>query len=501
MDLSNASAITADDPRAATGIPGLDELLRGGLPSGRLHLVEGDPGTGKTTLALQFLDQGRRNGEPCLYVTLSETAAELRAVARSHGLSLDGIDVFELAPPGVRPDNEYTLYHPAEIELADMIQRVLDSTARVNPRRVVLDSLSEMRLLARDPLRYRRQVLALKEYYAGRDCTVLMLDDKTSADRDLQLQSIAHSAILLEQLPAEFGRSRRRIRIVKVRGVPGIEGYHDFKIRRGGLSVFPQLVPPTGGYAQGILGSGLPEADALMGGGLAYGTCTLFIGPAGVGKSSLASQFVAAGAAHERAAIYLFDERRGTMVQRSDALGMRMSERIRDGRIWVDQIEPGELSPGEFAHRVCDRVNHDGCRVVLIDSINGYMNAISSVHAPLVRMHELIAYLNEKGVVTLVVAAQHGIIGTHMTLPIDVSYLADAVVLFRFFEAFGTVRKAISVVKRRTGVHETTIREYAVGPDRVRVGPPLTDFQGVLTGVPQYRGPGTPLLDQHDPQR
>jgi circadian clock protein KaiC len=488
----------AGDGRASTGIAGLDHLLRGGLPANRLHLIEGDPGTGKTTLALQFLQEGRARGEACLYVTLSETAIELRAVAASHDWSLDGIEIFELAPPAGRTDDQYTLYHPAEIELAEMVKRILEITERIDPRRVVLDSLSEMRLLARDPLRYRREILALKEYFAGRDCTVLMLDDKTSAERDLQLQSIAHAVILLEQVPSEYGRSRRRVRIVKVRGVPGIEGYHDFRIRLGGLAVFPQLVPghsettPRRGQE---ISSGLDELDALLGGGLTPGTTTLLMGPAGSGKSSLGAQYVSAAAAQAPAAIYLFDERRGTLLGRSDALGMRLTEHVKAGRVTVDQIEPGALSPGEFAHRVCRRVDEEGARVVLIDSINGYLHALPTAHSPLVRMHELISYLNERGVATLLVAAQHGIIGTTMASPIDVSYLADTVILFRFFEAFGAVRKAISVVKRRTGAHETSIREYAVGPERIRVGPPLADFHGVMTGVPQYRGGEHPLLD------
>jgi circadian clock protein KaiC len=490
------------DDRASSGITGLDYLLNGGFPANRLHLIEGDPGTGKTTLALQFLLEGRARGEACLYVTLSETGNELRGVCASHGWSLEGIEVFELTPPGGRADDQYTLYHPAEIELADMVKRVLTVTEEVNPRRVVLDSLSEMRLLARDPLRYRRQILALKEYFSGRDCTVLMLDDKTSAERDLQLQSIAHSVVLLEQIPAEYGRSRRRVRIVKVRGVPGVEGYHDCRIRRGGLSVFPQLVPSRDPDAKAtLLTSGVDEIDQLVGGGLATGTCTLFMGPAGVGKSSMAAQYVSASAARFPCAVYLFDERRATFLARADALGMNMSDHTKDGRLSIDQVEPGELSPGEFAHHVCRRVNEGGARVVLIDSLNGYVHAIPTAHSPLVRMHELLAYLNDRGVATLLVSAQHGIMGSQMMSPIDVSYLADSVILFRFFEAFGAVRKAVSVVKKRTGTHETTIREYAVGPDRLRVGAPLSDFQGVMTGVPTYRGGNEPLLDTNERSR
>jgi circadian clock protein KaiC len=492
----------ADAPeRALTGVAGLDHLLQGGLPAHRLHLIEGDPGTGKTTLALQFLRVGHERGEQGLYVTLSETAGELAAVADSHGWDLDGIALFELTPDGGRPDDQYTLYHPAEIELTEMVKRILDITERVNPSRVVLDSLSEMRLLARDPLRYRRQVLALKEYFAGRRCTVLMLDDRTSASDDLQLQSIAHSVIRLEQMPFEYGRSRRRLRIIKVRGVPGTEGYHDFKIRRGGLEVYPQLIPAAGRpLSDELLTSGVPAMDALVGGGLTPGTCTLFIGPAGVGKSSFATQYVAASAARYPCAIYLFDERRSTLLSRSDRLGMDMTSKVASGRVTIEQVEPGELSPGEFAHRICRRVDEDGARVVLIDSLNGYLHAIPTGESPLVRMHELLAYLNERGVATLLVAAQHGILGSAMATPVDISYLADAVVLFRFFEAAGQVRKAISVVKKRTGGHETSIREFDVGVEGIRVGEPLTAFHGVMTGVPQYRGEMAPLLDDRGPE-
>jgi circadian clock protein KaiC len=486
------------DPRTLTGITGLDFLLDGGLPAHRLHLVEGDPGTGKTTLALQFLMEGRARGESCLYVALSETATELRGVAASHGWTLDGLEVFELARPETR-DEQYTLYHPSEIELGEMVKAVLEIIDRVRPSRVVLDSLSEMRLLARDSLRYRRQILALKEYFAGRACTVLMLDDHTSADNDLQLQSIAHGVILLEQVPYEYGRSRRRVRIVKLRGVGAKEGFHDFRIQRGGLAVFPQLVSTrTAARAEGVVSSGVAELDRLIGGGLTWGTTTLFIGPAGVGKSTLSAQYVTANP-EIPAAVYLFDERRETFIERCQALGMGIRERLASGRLSIDQIEPGDLSPGEFAHRVRARVEERGCRVVLIDSLNGYLNAIPTGHAPLVRMHELVAFLNDRDVATLLIAAQHGMMGSQMVSPIDVSYLADAVVLLRFFEAEGMVRKAISVVKKRTGAHETTIREFAIGPDRIRVGEPLSQFHGVMTGVPQYRGTPGPLL--HDDGR
>jgi circadian clock protein KaiC len=482
-------------PHISTGVPGLDELLRGGLTANRMYLLEGSPGTGKTTLALQFLLTGRDLGERTLYVTLSETASELRAIAESHGLSLDGVELFQLAQSeGLKPEDQYTLYHPAEVELGDTVKAVLEMIGRLQPTRVVLDSLSELKLLARDPLRYRRQILGLKEFFAGRACTVLLLDDMTAGGADLQVESVAHGVMLLETLPFEYGRARRRVRIVKIRGVAAVEGFHDFIIRRGGLEVFPQLVAGRENTArrEPAVRSGVDELDSILGGGLTWGTTTLIIGPAGSGKSTLAAQYAGAGVTHEKSAIFLFDERSSTFVSRCDALGMKLSDRIADGSVHLQQIEPGEMSPGEFSHRVRVAVEREGVRVVLIDGLNGYLNAIPQVEAPLVRMHELLSFLNERGVVTLMVVAQHGIVGSNMAAPLDVSYLADAVVLLRFFESQGTVRRALSVMKKRTGPHESTIREYQIGPDRLHVGRALSDFQGVLTGVPQYLGGATP---------
>ncbi|HTM26949.1 MAG TPA: ATPase domain-containing protein [Vicinamibacterales bacterium] len=487
----------------STGISGLDTLLKGGLPADRVYLVEGDPGTGKTTLALQFLLEGRDRGESCLYVTLAETGNELFDIARSHGFSLDNIHVYQLKTPEPAAGDTYTLYHPAEIELGEMMQNVLDMTERTKPSRVVFDSLSEVRLLARDSLRYRRQVLALKDFFAGRECTVLLLDDKTSGDHDLQLQSISHGVIQLDQQPFDFGRARRRVRVVKLRGVAAIDGFHDFRIRRGGLEVYPQLVPDAGPRRSdgALIASGIAELDAILGGGLNWGTCTLFIGPAGVGKSTIAAQYVVATALEKRqAAIFLFDERIDTFVRRCDALGMDMTRRIEAGEVTIRQVEPGELSPGEFSHLVCASVEA-GARIVIIDSLNGYLNAISNTSSPLVRMHELLSYLNERSVATLLIAAQHGMIGSNMPVPVDISYLADCVIMLRYFEAHGSVRKALSVMKKRTGEHETSIREFSVQNSRVRVGAPLTEFQGVLTGVPTYRGGSAPLLRNEPPAR
>jgi circadian clock protein KaiC len=476
---------------ASSGIEGLDYLMHGGFPTRRMHLIEGAPGTGKTTMALQFLLAAKARGERSLYVTLSETADELTAVAGSHGWSLEGIDIQQLAPVPNRAAEEYTLYHPAEVELADLTKTVLERADALQPACVVLDSLSELRLLARDPLRYRRQVLGLKEFFASRGATVLILDDHSVGDDDLQLRSIAHGVVLLEHLPFEYGRARRQLRIVKMRGMAVTEGFHDFVIRRGGLAVFPQLNPEPRAmlHADQPIRSGLAELDALIGGGLTWGTTTLFVGPAGVGKSTVAAQYLC-GAANpaSRAAVFLFDERLKTFVARCDALGMHATERIASGHLIPLQVDPGVTAPGEFAHRVRRLVDEEGVRLVGIDTLNGYLNAIPTADVPIVRMHELLSFLNERSVATLIALAQHGTVGTAMPAPVDLSYLADAIVLFRFFEAQGELRKAISVVKKRTGSHETAIRELTIGPEHLHVGEPLTEFHGVLTGVPHYSG-------------
>ena len=493
----NPTASAPSIDHISTGIPGLDELLRGGLTANRMYPIEGSPGTGKTTLALQFLLTGRNQDEPTLYVTLSETASELKAIAASHGWSLDGVELFQLAQSeGLKPEDQYTLYHPAEVELGDTVRAILETIERLQPTRVVLDSLSELKLLARDPLRYRRQILALKEFFAGRECTVLLLDDMTAGGADLQVESVAHGVILLETLPFEYGRARRRTRIVKIRGVAAIEGFHDFVIKRGGLEVFPQLIATAAAVPrpETSVASGVGELDQLLGGGLTWGTTTLLIGPAGSGKSTLAAQYAASGVTHTKAAIFLFDERASTFVSRCDALGMGVSQRIADGTVMLQQIEPGEMSPGEFSYRVRVAVERDNARVITIDGLNGYLNAIPQVEAPLVRMHELLSFLNEHGVATLMVVAQHGIVGSNMQTPLDVSYLADAVILLRFFEAQGMVRRALSVMKKRTGPHESTIREFQIGPERLRVGKALSEFQGVLSGIPQYLGASAPLF-------
>lgn len=496
-------SIKSNPERLTTGSVGFDNILEGGLPANRLYLIEGDPGTGKTTLALKFLLEGAARGEPVLYVTLSETKEEINAVAASHGWSLEGINIYELIPSeeSLKTETQYTIFHPSEVELGETTSAVLEEVQRIQPRRVVFDSLSEMRLLARDPLRYRRQILALKQYFAGRQCTVLLLDDRTSTVGDLQVQSIAHGVVELEHLALDYGAERRRLRVVKLRGSKYRGGFHDFKIETGGLIIYPRLIAGEHHqeFPREMITSGVAELDTLLGGGLHRGTSTLMLGPAGSGKSSIAAQFAAAAAERgERAASFLFDEGLHTYLSRAAGLGREMSEHVEAGRMTMRQIDPAELSPGEFAHHVRHAVDEDGARVVVIDSLNGYMQAMPDERFLTVQMHELLSYLNQQGVVTILVLAQHGFMGANMGTPVDVSYLADTVLMLRFFEAEGAVRRAISVVKKRTGYHENTIREMRMSADGITVGQPLTDFHGVLTGVPTYRKSSAPLLEESD---
>jgi circadian clock protein KaiC len=483
---------------ASTGIVGLDDVLAGGLDADRMYLVEGKPGAGKTTLALQFLLEGARNSERGLYVTLSESEAELRVVAARHGWSLEGLSIFELIPPeaSLDPDREQTLLHPAEMELSETTQLIFDKVNSANPARIVFDSLSEMRLLAQSPLRYRRQILAVKHFFAGRRCTVVLLDDLSSHGNDLQLHSIVHGVIDLEQLALDYGAERRRLRVVKMRGRKFRGGYHDFTIETGGLKVFPRLVaaehhkPFIGEYCS----SGNMELDALIGGGLERGTSALLIGGAGVGKSSITLTYaVAAAERGENATIFAFDEGLGTLFARAKGFGIPLQKYVDSGRIVVRQIDPAELSPGEFAHIVRQCVEAGETRLVIIDSLNGYLNAMPEERFLVLQMHELLSYLGQLGVVTILVLAQHGLVGPMQT-PVDISYLSDAVLMLRYFEAEGRVRRAISVVKKRSGSHENSIREFQLGPGGVRLGPPLQEFQGILTGVPVYTGGSRPLL-------
>jgi circadian clock protein KaiC len=487
--------------RVSTGIPGLDDVLGGGLDPERLYLIEGEPGTGKTTLALQFLLEGVRRGEKGLYVTLSETERELRLVAKRHGWSLDDISIFELVPPEATldPEREMTLFHPAELELSETSKLIFDRVTKVEPTRVVFDSLSEMRLLAQNSLRYRRQILALKHFFGGRRCTVLLLDDFSSEEHGLQLHSIAHGVITLQQLALNYGAERRRLRVKKMRGIKFRGGYHDFIIQAGGIKIFPRLVAAEHhkAFVGDLTKSGVAELDALLGGGLERGTSALLVGGAGVGKSSIAVTY-AVGAARrgERVAMFAFDEGLGTLFARAAGLGIDLQEYVKQGLVTVQQIDPAEMSPGEFTHLVRDAVEQQNVRILLIDSLNGYLNAMPDERFLVLQVHELLAYLNQLGVLTIMVLAQHGLVG-QMQTPVDLSYLSDTVIMLRYFEASGRVRRAISVVKKRSGSHENAIREFQLTSEGLKVGPPLTQFSGILTGTPTYVGDPKPLMPEN----
>ena len=491
-----ASPGRADGPdtkgdRAATGIVGLDDILGGGLPCNRLYLVQGYPGTGKTTLALQFLRQGKARGEPVLYITLAESAEELRATAASHGWEPDAVEIHEHLPATqLSPESQHTLFHSDEVDLSETVSALLQIIERAQPKRLVFDSLSELQLLAGSPLRYRREVLALKDYFAHRDCTVLLLDDRTMKDGDTQLQSLCHGVLLLEGKTPDYGAERRRLRVTKLRGLRFRGGWHDYAIETGGLQVYPRLVAAEYQDAPltGQVKSGLAALDAMFEGGLDRGTTTLLMGPSGTGKTSIATRFaVAAAARGERAALYTFDERPATLFARSEGLGMDLRAHVSEGRISVQPIDVAELTPGEFAQMVRRGVEEEGVRLVVIDSLAGYTHAMPESHALLLHLHELLTYLGQKGVTTLLVITQHGMLGVSVTGDVDVSYLADNVLLFRYYEFAGEVCKALSVFKRRAGPHEYAIRRLTLGgPEGICVGEPLNAFRGVLTGVPVY---------------
>lgn len=480
-----------DTLRDKTGIVGLDDILSGGLPANRVYLVKGTPGVGKTTLALQFLMDGARNGERVLYITLSETDEEIRQVADSHGFSLEGIDLFELssAEQDLQLQNENTLYSSEDTDLREAMRLLLEQVERVKPRRVVFDSLSEIRLLAQTPIRYRRQLLALKQYFAGRSCTTLLLDDRSLEGGDLQVESLVHGVILLEQAPNEYGADRRRLRVMKLRGSRFRSGYHDFTVRTGGLDVFPRLIASehrSKAVAEPI-SSDNPALDTILGGGIDRATCTLIMGPAGTGKSSVAAQFAAASARRgEPASLFLFEERLGTWRARSAQMGVQVDELIAKKLLHLHQIDPAELAPDEFTHLVRHAVDRDQAKLVVIDSLTGYFTAMPEARSLTLQMHELLAFLSEKNVASLMTMAQSGLIGTSMSSTVDISYLADTVLLLRYFESEGQVKKAVSVLKKRSGVHEDTIREFGFGPEGVQVGPPLANMRGVLTGSPLF---------------
>jgi circadian clock protein KaiC len=474
----------------STGIAGLDMILGEGLMPNRLYLVEGTPGAGKTTLALQFLLEGKQAGEKGLYIALSETAEELRAGAQSHGWSLDGVSIFELAGElGLDPESEQSILHPSEMELGETIREVMAHVEAMEPSRVVFDSLSELRLLAQNPLRYRRQILALKQFFARRRCTVLMLDDRASETTDLQLHSIAHGVISLEQLPRDFGPERRRMRIVKMRGLKYSGGYHDFKLDTGGLTVFPRLVAADhhSDFVLTARSTGEAGLDALLGGGLTPGTNTLLCGPSGVGKTTTAVRcMMAALQRGERATYYLFDEGLGTFMARSAALRMDLEPYIRSGKLEIRPIDPAEISSGEFAWQIRQAVERDRATFLVVDSLNAYLKSMPGEQHLLLQLHEMLTYLGQQGVTSMLILGQHGVLGD-VRSEIDLSYLSDNIVMFRLFEACGEVRTAISVIKCRTNAHDRSICEFRLNPEGLGLGEALRDYSGILAGVPTHQ--------------
>jgi circadian clock protein KaiC len=481
-----------ETPDARLGIGGLDDVLGGGLQRRRTFLLEGSPGTGKTTIALQFLIEGAANAERCLYITLSETDEELRATAETHGWGLEGIELFELVPPENLLDEEQqqSLLYSSDLELGEATKRVFEAFERVQPDRVVLDSLSEIRLLAQSSLRYRRQILALKHYFARSGATVLMLDDLTTEANDKTVHSVAHGVIRLEELAPEYGPERRRLRVTKYRARRFRGGFHDFTIETGGVHVYPRLVSAEHktDFERDVLSTNLPELNNLLGGGVERGSSVLMLGPAGTGKSLIALTFAATAIQRgERVAMFVFDEELGLLLERTKHLGFDLQSVIDSGSLVLEQVDAAELTPGEFSARVRQCVEEVGARTVVIDSLNGYQAAMPGEYALILHLHELLQYLNRQGATTFLTVAQHGLVGD-MRSPVDVTYLADTVILLRYFEALGRVRRAISVVKKRTGPHEDTIREYMIGKGGISLGAPLTGFQGILRGVPVIQG-------------
>lgn len=483
----------------STGNSGLDYILKGGLPTSRMYLIEGDPGTGKTSVGLQFLIDGADKGEKVLHITLAESKAELEDIAASHGWDLRGITVEELVPREdvLDPDANYTMFHPSEVELGEALKQIFERASQLTPRRIVVDSLSEIRLLAGDPLRYRRQLMVLKQFFMERGATVLLLDDRTGPESSLQLHSLAHGVISLEQNVPEYGSERRRLQVRKLRGRSYRGGYHDFRIIKGGVEIFPRIVASGRKVERlhAVIPSGVSELDALLGDGLHRGTSTLLLGPAGVGKTSVATQYAAAAAERgETVAMFLFDEKESTLKKRCNSLGMDLDPKIEDGKLLIREFIPATVTPGEVAHRLHELIEADQVSLFVMDSLNGYLNALSGQSHLMVQLHEMLSVLSRAGITTIMVGAQHGILGSDLSSPVDASYLTDALVLFRFFEAEGKVRRAISVVKKRSGMHEHTIREFLLHESGIEVGPALQEFRGVLSGQPSFHGSEKPLL-------
>jgi circadian clock protein KaiC len=489
-------------PKCSSGIHGLDNILGGGFPRNALYLIDGNPGVGKTTLALQFLLAGVKEKERCLYVTLSETQSELEAVAQSHGWSLAGIDIIELSAieRAITGKGTNTLFQSAEVELNQLGKMLLEEIDRVKPARIVLDSLSEMRLLAQNPLRYRRQILTFKQRFTERNSTVLLLDDRSAVGTDVQVQSIVHGVIALSSAEVKYGGIRRSLSVVKLRGVQYREGHHDYVIGKGGVRVFPRLIAAEHHlkFQKKMLSSGSPQLDSLVGGGLHGGTSNLLMGPAGTGKSTVALMFAYAAASRGDCVDYYgFDEGMHILRDRAAEIGLNLDKLIKTGCLSLRQLDPAQVSPGELAHDIRHSIESKKTKVVVLDSLNGYVSAMPNEDYIYLHLHELLTYLNQQGVMTIMIMAQHDLVST-AGAPVDISYLADTMVLMRFFEALGAVKKAISVIKKRSGPHETTIRELAMTQQGITIGEPLADFEGVLTGVPRFFGSRDKILkDQY----
>jgi circadian clock protein KaiC len=489
--------------RVQTGIAGLDEILGGGLPQGHLYLIEGDAGAGKSTVGLHFLMEGRRRGERTLWITLSETARELEEAARSHGWSLDGIELCNLVASQqvLKPEEKYSFFSPADVELDDITRAIVSTVERVRPTRVVFDPFSDIRHLARDVLRYRRQLLALREFFSEKGCTVLLMQELTrGTPGDIQAEALVHGYLTMHQESPDYGGQRRRLRVHKMRGIAFRDGFHDFSIQTGGIQVYPRLVASEhaaaddGAVAEETVSSGVPALDSLLGRGLERGSGLLIMGPAGVGKSTLATQCaVAAAVRGEKVALFIFDETTRAFRSRSEKLGIPVGAQLDAGRIALRQVDSAEFSPGQFTHLVMRAVEDEGARMVVIDSLSGYLSAMPEERFLSTHIHELLTYLSHRNVVTILTLAQHGVLGEHIQSPVDISYLTDTVLLLRYFEAFGAVRRALSVVKKRSGAHETFIREMKIGPVGLNIGEPLAEFQGILTGRPMYTGQAAEL--------
>lgn len=476
--------------RYKTGIDGLDAILNGGLPENRLYLMQGEPGTGKTTIAFQYLLEGVKVNQKCLYISFSESSEELHSVADSHGWDISKLHMLELGSieDQLKPEAQNTIFYPSEVEMNQTMGVLYNEIEKIKPDRIVFDSISEMRMLAESSLRYRRQMLALKQFFAKQNCTVLLLDDLTASPKDLQVQSIVHGVFNLQKLHPEFGNERRRLNIVKLRGIEYLGGFHDYVIRHGGVDVFPRMVSAhhDPSLLRDCYSSGIEALDSLVGGGIDAGTSTLFLGPAGTGKSTLAIQYAYAAAERgEKAIVFAFEESIATLLTRTASIGIDLKKHIDAGTIKIAKIDPAQLSPGEFADQIRQAVLNDDFKLVLIDSLNGYLHAMPEEQFLTLQLHELLSFLSSQGVATIMVLAQHGMIGHMMNTPIDLTYLADTVILTRYFEAEGSVKKAVSVIKQRSGLHEATIRELIFKPNGLYVSPPLKQFRGVLTGVPQ----------------